>query len=38
VVIEKAFERGREELAYLDVPIHSLAVITSMENGEIVFG
>lgn len=38
VVIEKAFEGGREELAYLDVPIHSLAVITSMENGEIVFG
>jgi len=38
VVIEKAFEGGREELAYLDVPIHSLAVITSMVNGEIVFG
>ena len=37
VVIEKAFEGGREELAYLNVPIHALAVITSMDNGQIVF-
>ena len=37
VVIEKAFESGRDELAYLKVPIHSLAVITSMENGQFIF-
>ncbi len=37
VVIEKAFEGGREELAYLHVPIHSLAVIASMDGGKIVF-
>jgi xanthine phosphoribosyltransferase len=35
-VIEKRFEGGREELADLDVPIESLVVITSMENGHIV--
>jgi xanthine phosphoribosyltransferase len=38
VVIEKAFERGRSELAYLNVPVHSLAVITRMADGEISFG
>jgi xanthine phosphoribosyltransferase len=37
-VIEKAFEGGREELSYLKVPIHSLAVITEMTNGDIIFG
>jgi xanthine phosphoribosyltransferase len=37
VVIEKAFEGGRAELAYLKVPVHSLAVIARMENGEITF-
>ncbi len=37
VVIEKAFEGGRSELAYLKVPVHSLAVITRMDNGEITF-
>ena len=37
VVIEKAFENGREELAYLNVPIHSLAVITSMDNNQFIF-
>jgi len=37
VVIEKAFEGGREELAYLNVPIHALAVIASMDDGKIVF-
>ncbi len=37
-VIEKRFERGRENLAaMLDVPVESLAVITSMEDGEIRF-
>jgi xanthine phosphoribosyltransferase len=37
VVIEKAFEGGRSELAYLKVPIHSLAVITQMDDGNITF-
>lgn len=34
--IEKQFEGGREALAYLNVPIVSLAVITNMDNGQIV--
>jgi xanthine phosphoribosyltransferase len=34
--IEKRFEGGRETLAYLDVPIVSLAVITDMSDGRIV--
>ena len=37
-VIEKAFEGGRQELAYLSVPIYSLAVIQEMTDDEIVFG
>lgn len=37
-VIEKAFEGGRAELAYLQVPIYSLAVINRMSDGEIIFG
>ncbi len=37
-VIEKAFEGGRDELAYLNVPIYSLAVIIRMTDDEIVFG
>jgi xanthine phosphoribosyltransferase len=37
-VVEKAFEGGRDELAYLNVPIYSLAVITRMTEDEIVFG
>jgi xanthine phosphoribosyltransferase len=36
-VVEKAFEGGREELSYLSVPIYSLAVITEMTDGEIIF-
>jgi xanthine phosphoribosyltransferase len=36
-VIEKAFEGGRDELAYLNVPIYSLAVITQMTDSEIIF-
>ncbi len=37
-VIEKRFEHGRENLAaVLDVPIESLAVIESMDGGEIRF-
>ena len=35
-MIEKRFEGGRAELADLNVPIETLAVITSMENGKIV--
>lgn len=34
--IEKRFEGGREALAYLNVPIVSLAVVTSMSDGKIV--
>ncbi len=36
-VIEKRFEGGRELLQPLGVPIESLAIITSMENGRIEF-
>jgi xanthine phosphoribosyltransferase len=34
-VIEKQFEGGRDRLGDLGVPVESLAVITSMENGQI---
>ena len=34
--IEKRFEGGREDLAYLGVPIVSLAVVTDMSAGKIV--
>ena len=36
-VIEKAFEGGRERLAYLDVPIESVVIIESMDDDRIVF-
>ena len=36
-LIEKTFEGGRELLSSLHIPIHTLAVITSMEDGKIVF-
>lgn len=36
-LIEKNFEGGREALAYLDIPVHALAVITSMEEDRIIF-
>ena len=36
-LIEKSFEGGRAALASLGVPIESLAVIQSMENGQILF-
>ncbi len=36
-LIEKVFEGGRAALENLDVPIHSLAAITSFENDEIRF-
>ena len=37
VLIEKTFEGGRDALAHLNVPIHSLAAITSFDGGEIHF-
>jgi xanthine phosphoribosyltransferase len=36
-LIEKAFEGGRGELESLGVPLHALAIITEMSNGQIVF-
>jgi xanthine phosphoribosyltransferase len=36
-LVEKVFEGGREKLNHLGVPIESLAIIQSMDNGEIVF-
>lgn len=37
-LIEKTFEGGRNALAYLGVPIEALVKITSMEDGQIIFG
>ena len=37
-LIEKTFEGGRDALKTLNVPIESLACITSMEEDKIVFG
>ena len=36
-LIEKDFEGGRDALRKLGVPVHSLAVISSLENGQITF-
>lgn len=36
-VIEKSFEGGRDVLAGLSVPIESLAIISDMSDGKIVF-
>jgi xanthine phosphoribosyltransferase len=36
-LIEKSFEGGRERFMHLHVPIEALAVIKSMENGQICF-
>ena len=36
-LVEKEFEGGRANLTYLNIPIHSLARITSMENQSITF-
>lgn len=36
-LIEKAFEGGREAMNFLEVPVHSLASIQSMEGKQIVF-
>jgi xanthine phosphoribosyltransferase len=34
-LIEKIFEGGREALAHLNIPIESLACISSLDNGQI---
>lgn len=36
-VVEKTFQGGRDFLKDLDVPIECLAIITSMDDGQIVF-
>lgn len=36
-VVEKSFEGGRTALAHWGVPVESLAVITDMSDGRIVF-
>lgn len=36
-LIEKTFEGGRESLAYLNVPIHALVQISSLDDGKIEF-
>ncbi|MCL5611735.1 MAG: xanthine phosphoribosyltransferase [Chloroflexi bacterium] len=36
-LIEKSFEGGRDALKPVDVPVESLACITSMDGGKIVF-
>jgi xanthine phosphoribosyltransferase len=37
-LIEKTFEGGRENLSrLLNIPVEALAIITSMDNGQIVF-
>ncbi len=36
-LVEKTFEGGREVLAELNVPVKSLAAISDMSNGKIVF-
>jgi len=36
-LVEKTFEGGRASLSHLGVPIESLATISSMDNGQIIF-
>ena len=36
-LVEKIFEGGRDKLAYLGVPVHSLVSISSMDDGQIIF-
>jgi len=36
-VVEKTFEGGRKVLEHYGVPIESLAIITSMDDGQIIF-
>ena len=37
-LIEKTFEGGRSLLQPLNIPVESLVCITSMDNGQIIFG
>lgn len=37
-LIEKTFEGGREVLRPIGVPVESLVCLTSMDNGQILFG
>jgi len=37
-LIEKLFEGGREVLKSVNVPIHSLACITAMDDNKVMFG
>jgi xanthine phosphoribosyltransferase len=37
-LIEKSFEGGREALSHLNIPVETLACITSMDDGKISFG
>jgi len=36
-LIEKSFEGGRKALEYLQIPIHALVTIESMQDGKFVF-
>ena len=36
-LVEKTFEKGRDALKYLNVPIHSLAPVTRMDDKNIYF-
>jgi len=36
-LVEKTFEKGRSALEYLDIPIHSLAPVTRMDEKNIYF-
>ncbi len=36
-LIEKSFEEGRKRLEELDIPVHSLARIKSMDENQIIF-
>lgn len=36
-LIEKSFETGREKLSVLNIPIESLVIISSMDNGQLAF-
>lgn len=36
-LIEKSFEGGRQALSHLGVPVESLVIITSMQDGKITF-
>lgn len=37
IVIEKGFQDGGKKLREMGIPIHSLAIIRSMEDGKVIF-